>query len=191
MQAVVEHIFYWCIRNRKLCWPVWLPRTHALIQEADRRSRLRVPHDDKSPTSVVVAANRMAWSLWRRPLSFDRAASNLTAISVSGRRLPFNSYYEQPGSNGVDMFMQRHSWPEHINYVYPPLPTLGRLITFLPSTAARSIVVFPSPAPVEWWSYAVRPDSVGVKRSIVVSGFHVVAFDFSRHGMAKSANNLY
>ena len=45
IQAAAEEIFAWCIQHGKLCWPVWLPRTHRLIKEADRRSRLTIPHD--------------------------------------------------------------------------------------------------------------------------------------------------
>ena len=159
---------------------VWLPRTHAIIKEADRRSRLQVPHDDRSPRSVVAAANRMALTLWGTPLSFDRAASNHSAITVHGKQLPFNSFYAQPGASGTDMFLQLHSWPWHVNFVYPPAPTLGRLITFLPSTKARSIVVFPLPAPKAWWSYAVQPTSEGVVATTEVGGFRVIACDFTK-----------
>ena len=57
IQLVAEEIFLWCLENNKVCWPIWVPRTHVLIQEADRRSRLRIPHDERSPVAVVSAAN--------------------------------------------------------------------------------------------------------------------------------------
>jgi hypothetical protein len=180
VQAVAEHIFYWCLRHGKLCWPVWLPRTHALIKEADRRSRLAVPHDQRSPAAVVATANSLAISLWGRPISFDRAASHRSAVKLNGRRLPFNSYYAQPGSAGVDMFMQHVSWARHVNYVYPPAPAMGRLATFLPSTRARSIVVCPLPMPVAWWSFAMSSKAAGVVASVEAHGFRVTAFDFVR-----------
>ena len=122
----------------------------------------------------------MALSLWGRPLSFDRAASNHSAIAVYGKRLPFNSFYAQPGADGTDMFLQLHSWPWHVNYVHPPAPTLGRLVTFLPSTKARSIVVFPLPAPKAWWSYAAQPTSDGVVATTEVGGFRIIAYDFTK-----------
>lgn len=45
IQQIAQDIFIWCMRNGKLYWPVWLPRAHLNIKEADRRSRLSIPHD--------------------------------------------------------------------------------------------------------------------------------------------------
>ena len=50
IQELAESIFLWCMEHGKICWPVWVPRNHLLIQEADRRSRLSIPHDDRSPS---------------------------------------------------------------------------------------------------------------------------------------------
>ena len=73
-----------------------------------------------------------------------------SAIKVMGRTLPFNAFCFQVGAAGVDTFTQWVSWKQNINYVYPPAPMTGRLLTFLPSTAARAVVAVPLPLPCAW-----------------------------------------
>ena len=183
IQRVAEQIFLWCLENNKACWPVWVPRTHALIQEADRRSRLRIPHDERSPQQVVDAANDMAISLWGSGLSFDQAASHCSAVKVGGHQLPFNAMCFQPRASGVDMFRCIESWKANINYVFPPGPMTGRLLTFLPTTAARSVVALRLPLVNAWWSYTIQPHSPGLVVSREVLGFKIFAFDFTSRGM--------
>ena len=146
IQIVAELIFAWCLANNKICWPVWLPREHSVIKEADRRSRLTIPHDDRSPQVVVDFANNLAVKLWGQPLSFDQAASHVSAIRVRGRKLPFNAFCWQPGASGVDTFSQLDSWTSNVNYVYPPAPMTGRMATFLQHTKSRVILVIPMSA---------------------------------------------
>ena len=181
IQNLAESIFLWCMAHGKICWPVWVPRNHSLIQEADRRSRLSIPHDDRSPARLVRMANTLSlsWMAWRAPLSFDQAASHRSAIAVNGMQLPFNAYCMQPGANGVDMFAQWKSWADNVNYVFPPRPMTGRLITFLPTTKSRSVVVFRGPVPPTWWSFAVQPNAPGVITSVHAAAFIIVLFDFS------------
>ena len=183
IQKLAEEIFLWCLHHGKTCWPVWVPRDHYLIQEADRRSRYAIPHDDRSPRYVVWAANRMAWEAWREPLSFDQAASHLSAVRVHGHQLPFNAYCMQPGASGVDTFRQWGSWEDNVNFVYPPKPMTGRLVTFLPATNARSVVVFPKPVPSAWWSYAIQPSADGVLMSAECGDFIIITFDFRTPGL--------
>ena len=178
IQQVACDIFTWCLRNGKLCWPVWLPRTHHIIKEADRRSRLMIPHDQRSPIKVVQAANGLVVRLWKSGLSFDQMASHLTNVSVEGERLPYNSFCFQAGAAGVDTFTQWVSWRSNINYVYPPAPMTGRLLTFLPSTESRAIVVVPLPIPCAWWTYALSQSAKGVVAQSRVDGFLITAFDF-------------
>ena len=140
IQAVAEHIFLWCLSNNKVCWPVWVLRIHRLIQEADRRSQMFIPHDNRSPGVIVALTNEMAQRLWGRNLSFDQSASHLSALWVHGYQLPFNSVCFHPGAAGVDMFRCIGSWRTQINYVFPRRPILVRLFTFLPTTKARAIV---------------------------------------------------
>ena len=179
IQRIAEQIFLCCLKHGKTCLPVWVPRTNRSIQEADRLSRTRIPHDDKSPTYVVRAANRLAVEIWDAQLSFDQAASHKSAIEINSRQLPFNAFCMQPGASGVDMFRQWDSWRHNVNYVYPPLPMLGRLITFLQHTAAKVIVAFKGPVPAAWWSHAVQPFARGVVASVQIGEFIIVAFDFS------------
>ena len=186
IQTIAEKIFEWCLRNNVVVWPVWLPRTSDAIREADRLSRLAIPHDQRSPKELCVRANKIAMSLWQRPVSFDQAASHRSRISINGQPLPFNAFCCQPGASGVDMFEEIDSWKSNINYVYPPGPMLGRLVTFLPSTGARSILAFPTPWPQSWWSFAVQPDAMGVVHSEVAYGFRIVAFDFSCTALCSS-----
>ena len=178
IQKVASDIFTWCMRNGKLCWPVWLPRTHHIIKEADRRSRLAIPHDQRSPFEVVQAANVLAVSVWKSDLSFDQMASHLSSITIKGKQLPYNSFCFQVGAAGVDTFTQWVSWERNINYVYPPAPMTGRLLTFLPSTGARAVVVIPLPIPCEWWTYTLSRSARGVVAQTNVAGFLVTAFDF-------------
>jgi len=179
IQMVAEEIFFWCLQHGKLCWPIWVPRDHWLIQEADRRSRLFIPHDLRSPLQVIACADRLAVSLWGRGLSFDQAASHRSAVWVRGSRLPFNAMCFQPEAAGVDMFSCRQSWPSNINYVYPPVPIIGRLVTFLPSTQSRAVVVMKEPLPHAWWSYAILPNACGLLAQRRLDGFAIFAFDFT------------
>ena len=179
IQGVAESAFSWSIRHGVAVWPVWLPRSDPCIQEADRRSRLNIPHDYGSPTYLVRAANRLAAHLWDEQLSFDQAASHRTAIRINGAQLPFNAVCMQPGAAGVDMFRQWQSWVDNVNYVYPPKPMLGRLVTFVQHTKARVIVAFRAPAPSSWWTHAIQPTAPGLIISIQIGEFIVVAYDFS------------
>ena len=180
IQKIAEQIFAWCLKWNIVLWRVWLPRSHHVIREADARSRMHIPHDQRSPAQLQEFANRLALRLWQAPLSFDQAASHASRISVNGRHLPFNAFCYQPGAAGVDMFDQLTSWRKNINFVYPPQPMLGRLITFLPTTKARTILVSPLPLPQAWWSFAIQDGAHGIVHSGEAFGLKVIAFDFSR-----------
>ena len=178
IQHVAEQIFTWCLEHSVICWPVWLPRTHPLIKEADRRSRLRIAHDERSPQKLVDFCDRLANERWGRHISFDQMASHRSSIRICNRALPFNASCWQPGAQAVDSFMQWKSWADNVNYVYPPTPMIGRLVTFLPSTNSRAIVVFPRATRSSWWSFAVQRHSDGVCAVRQFEGFTVVVFDF-------------
>lgn len=180
IQSVSERIFAWCLRWNIVVWPVWLPRSHEVIQYADSLSRTTIPHDQRSPPQLWRYANELAIRLWHAPISFDQAASHMSRIRIDGRPLPFNAFCHQPGAQGVDMFHQLQSWRENVNFVYPPAPMLGRLVTFLPVTEARTILAFPAPLPQAWWSFATQPGARGVAFSGEAHGFAVIAFDFRR-----------
>lgn len=179
IQSVAEAIFLWCLRNNKVCWPIWVPWTHRLIVEADRHSRLSIPHDERSPQAVVDAADRLALATWGVGLSFDQAASHVSAITVRGRTLPFNAFCFQPGASGIDIVRCLRSWAHNVNYVFPPAPMTGRLLSFLPSTRAKSVIALKLPLPNEWWSYSIQPHSPGLVCSSCVCGFMSFLFDFS------------
>ena len=178
IQFVAQLIFQWCLANNKICWPVWLPRSHAVIMEGDRRSRLSIPHDVRSPQHVVDHANSVALDLWGKQLSFDQAASHVSAVRVGGCRLPFNAFCWQPGASGVDTFSQIQSWRDNINYVFPPAPMVGRMVTFIPHTKSRAILVIPRTARNGWWSHAIVRGAEGMIHQSVVGDFLVSAFDF-------------
>ena len=140
IQAIAEKIFRWCLNNNKVFWHTWLHRTDMVIKEGDRRSRLSIPHGDRSPQAVIVAANELAMIIWHQEISFDQAASHRSAIRIRGKRIPFNAFCMQPGAAGVDTFRCWDSWSHNINYVYPPAPMTGRLASFLPTTKAKTIL---------------------------------------------------
>ena len=186
IQDVARRIFAWCMWNHVQLLPCWAPRDCRILAEADARSRWRDVHGQLTPTLVFAEASRVAVSIWGRTLSFDRQASHLNVIpprSWHRPPLPFNSLCHQPGSAGVDIFLQpASSWQRHINFVHPASPTIGRLLTFLPSTASRTVVVIPTRIATgrPWWSNLVRrgaPGVVSVRRS---HGFLVVAVDHRR-----------
>ena len=179
IQRIAQKIFMWCLRTGCICHPIWIPRTHSIIKESDRRSRLLIPHDERSPPRVVREANAMANRCWHADLSFDQMASHRSAISIKGRKLPFNAFCMQPGASGVDAFLCTKSWRSNVNYVFPPRPMLGRLITFLPSTASRVVVAMKRPLPHSWCSFALQPHAPGVIMSSNVGNFSLVAFDFT------------
>ena len=110
-----------------------------IIEEADAWGRLVEPNDfRRTPAAVILHANSVATSIWGRPLTFDRAASANNAIPG----LPFNSLWPQPGSAGVNLFLQK-DWHAHINFVHVPFALLHRLHTFLPSTRSKAVVLAP------------------------------------------------
>ena len=98
-----------------------------------------------------------------------------------GSRLPFNSLFVQPGSHGVDMFLQpRASWQRELNFIHPPAPAIGRVLAFLPSVAARAVVVFPLACRREsWWASMTRVGSPGVLSSSAFGGFRLIVIDHS------------
>ena len=78
-------------------------------------------------------------------------------------RLPFNAFCWQPWASGVDTFLQHQSWIQNKNYVNPPKPMTGRMVTFLPYTRARSILVLPLPVGNAWWSYGITEEAHGLQ----------------------------
>ena len=169
-------------RAASICHPVWIPRLDKVIVESDRHSRLRIPHDERSPLAVIREANNMANYCWGLDLSFDQTASHRSAISVGGVRLSFNAICMQPGESGVDTFLCTESWAPNINYyVFPPSPMIGRLalVTYLPSTKSRVIVALKKPVSHTWWSFAIQPHAPGVLMSREVGKFKLVTVDFT------------
>ena len=185
IQEIAEEIFRWCLANNRMVWPVWLPRTDPIIREADRRSRMLIPHDARTPQPVVDAANDMALETWHLHLSFDQAASHRSAIRVDGHRLPFNAYCMQPGASGVDTFRCWQSWRANVNFINPPAPMTGRLVTFLPTTGARVVLVIPTPRDQAWWHYAIMPSAEGFSAQLKFMGFTITVFDFSLSDICK------
>ena len=124
-------IFAWCLHHHVCLFPCWAPRESDIITIADSRSRWNDTYGHTTPERVFLAADDHAIRLWRSPLSlaFDRQASHLNAMPprALGRcPLPFNSFWAQPGSSGVDMFLQPlTSWQAHVNFIYLAIPTVA------------------------------------------------------------------
>ena len=181
LQDVVRDIFVWSLNTGIAVFPCWIPRTTSVIKEADNRSRWRDHHGDRTPRAVFTQADDMAVRLWGRRISFDRQATHLNAMPPPGmgHKLPFNALWHQPGCAGVDMFVQPlTSWRSHINFIHPALPTVARVLTFLPETCARSVVVTPEKYVQGTWH---EPWTVeggeGVVEVIRTDGFRIVAID--------------
>ena len=156
-------------------------RQSHIIQRADALSRIRDIYDTATPPEVFLAADNAALNAWGRRLSFDRQASHLNVMPPPGLgpKLRFNSLWLQPGSSGVDMFLQpRACWRREINFIHPARPTIGRTFTFLHNIGARAVVVFPAPSnQATWWTSWAELGGPGVIDSFSVCGFRVVVVD--------------
>ena len=182
LQAVVRDIFMWALHAGKIVFPCWVPRSSALIEEADRRSRWADVYGQLTPPEVFWTANELAVQLWGSPISFDRQASHINVMPPGPRvKLPFNARWHQPGCADVDMFLQpRSSWAAHVNFIHPAAPTTGRVFTFLPFTRARIVVAVPTALTVgRWWSSWAQRGGPGVVERLTVQDFTVVAVDHS------------
>ena len=109
-------------------------------------------------------------------------ASHLNAMPPPpgmGDPLSFNALWDQPGCWGVDMFLQpESSFSFHINFVHPPEPMIGRVLTFLTSMRCRVVVVFPlRMSYAKWWSSWTSRWGPGVLTRIVVDDFIVLGVD--------------
>ena len=185
IQFVARLIFAWCLRRSVCLFACWSPRASDIITVADARSRWSDTYGQSTPERVFLAAERAAIRLWGSAPSFDRQASHINVMpprSLGRHPLPFNSLWNQPGSDGVDMFLQpAASWQAHINFIHPAAPTTGRVLSFLPATSSRSVVVIPCRLAdnCPWWSTFTMPGGPGVRHSERVLGFLVVAVDHS------------
>ena len=81
----------------------------------------------------------------------------------------------------MDMFLQpTQSWVDNVNFIHPARPTAGRVVTFLPSTGARSVLAIPHALTVgRWWSPWLERSAPAVLDSFVSHGFRVVFLDYS------------
>ena len=181
MQRAVRDIFTWCMLTGTSVFPCWVPRDAHVLVTADALSRVRDVYGDVTPAPVFAEANRAARRTWGRDLSFDRQATHLNVIPPSGMgaKLKFNSLWLQPGSAGVDMFIQpRASWQSEINFIHPAAPTIGRTLTFVQEIGARAVIVFPASLGLAaWWSPWSTPNGPGVVESFLAGGFRVVVVD--------------
>lgn len=182
LHRVAMNIFVHCLVHDIVISPCWSPRSHRLIREADRRSRWSDRHDRRTPPRAFAIADSRARALWGRGITFDRQASHLNAMPPpeQGPTLPFNSLWLQPGSAGVDMFLQPpESWLSNINYVFPAGPTVGRVLTFLPSTRSKVVVAIPLQwlQCGSWWDPWTSPTAPGLLESVVVEDFRILFFD--------------
>ena len=185
IQFVARLIFAWCLRHSVCLFACWSPRASDVNTVADTRSRWSDTYGHSTPKLVFLAADRIATRLWAAPLSFDRQASHLNVMpprSLGRPPLPFNSLWNQPGSSGVDMFLQPvASWQGNINFIHPAAPTIGRVLSFLPATSSRSVVVIPCRFVdnCPWWSTFTVAGGPGVRHSERLLDFLVVAVDHS------------
>ena len=150
------------------------------------RSRWSDTYGQVTPDGVFLAADQLAMRLRGSGLTFDRQASHINVMplkSWTGPSLPFISLWSQPGSDGVDMFLQSvSSWTTHINFIHPATPTIDRVLVFLPATQSRAIVVIPWHLMDDsaWWSNLARQGGEGVIATRRRLGFVIVAIDHIR-----------
>lgn len=69
----------------------------------------------------------------------------------------YNTMLHEPGSGGVDAFAQRN-YLEHVNYMFPPVVLLPRVVKLLTEgwPNARAIVIFPRWTTQPWFAPLLR-----------------------------------
>jgi hypothetical protein len=111
---------------------------------ADYLSRRIVPSDWKLHPGVFRYLDR----LWG-PHSIDRCAS-----MSNHQILPYNSWYLDPLSSGVDCLAQK-DWGSHNNFVNPPFCIIGKVLEVIKEQKADATLIAP-----EWksklWMHSLR-----------------------------------
>ena len=77
----------------------------------------------------------------------------------------FNSLWHQRGSSGIALFTQT-DWPHYINFVHLPFGKLPRFFAFLPSTAARVVVLAPMIFARQWTPQTL-PGAPGLRHRVI------------------------
>lgn len=69
----------------------------------------------------------------------------------------FNTLFAEPGSAGIDALAQS-DWDTHINYCFPPVAMIGRVMNFLLHVApgARVILIFPFWVSQPWFNLVAQ-----------------------------------
>ena len=147
-------IFERCLSVCRVMIPLWQSRKRKIVRVVDLGSRVVDHYDFSLPMHLFWSANRIARRIWGRGFMFDRFASFGNVMPLDGRRkLPYNSYYDQPFSSGRNALQQR--WSGWVNWAHPPHHLVGRVISLLRRQHAAGAVVLPCGARALWSSAAV------------------------------------
>ena len=159
--ALASAIFRRCLKFDRVLHPVWLTRKHDLIKTVDALGRQRDIYDFRVCPFVFWQANDMASLLWGCGFQVDRAATWNNVVPVDrGARLPFNSFRPQPYASGLNMLHQ--DWSRLVNWCYPPLPLVGRVIRLLQQQCARAALFVPAKT-AAWWFPRTQMGALGVR----------------------------
>ena len=155
LHALAVAIFERCLRTGRVLIPVWQPRETKIVRITDLDSRIVDHFNFAVPMQLFWRANLIARQLWGRGFQFDRFSIFETAMPMDCRRkLPFNSFYMQPFSNGRDALQQ--DWRRWVNWAHPPHHLVGRVVGLLRRQQTVAAVVVPMGARALWSSAAVE-----------------------------------
>lgn len=125
-------------------FPKWIPREQNVF--ADSISRI-IDHDDYRVANRIFQYFDCMWG----PHTFDRFANGDNAKCEN-----FNSKYFCPGSKGTDAFTQ--DWSDHINWLFPPVRLLCRVIIKIQCQRVRSTLIVPKWKSAPFWPLLVTQD---------------------------------
>lgn len=117
IQAQIQNIHNILNTHNASIIPQWISTRDNV--PADTLSRINVGDAHKLNPHVFNEIQRYT------NCTIDRFAT------AANRVMPtFNSYFHEPGCDGVDAFAQTN-WQEHVNFCNPPFSTMGKLVKFL------------------------------------------------------------
>ena len=135
--------------------PIWVPRTHFLIQLADSASKFRDTDD--------WGLNRNSFRILEQ-LSPEKFTLDAFANCTNKQLDKFFSKTQSPGSSGVNAFMQ--DWSSEFIYACPPVNLVIDVYRHIVSVPSRGVLVVPKWPNNIFWSI-ITTDGVHLSKHLV------------------------
>ena len=164
LQTLAEEIVNLCNNHRVSVIPVWVPRDNN--QLADYLSKLTDVDDWGIHSDIFQWLN----TLWG-PFTVDRFATWYNTKCIR-----FNSRFWNPGSEGVDAFIQ--NWQGENNWVVPPPSQIIRAWRHFELCKAKGVLIIPLWKGASFWP-CICPDGTHLSKCVIdwvgVPEFHLAA----------------